>query len=87
MLYSVMREASITLPDELNNRLEDYLNALDDPMSLTSIVQIALTEYLNNYELQLRSYRPPTAKLHFPVLAEIDDTGEPDVSINHDAYA
>jgi hypothetical protein len=41
-----MRRATITLPDDLEADLDDYLASRDAPPSLTSLVQAALRRYL-----------------------------------------
>lgn len=81
-----MRRATITLPDDLEAALNRYLAEQDAPPSLTAIMRAALEDYLRNAELKARGYRPPSRPFRPYPLEEKDDKGEPDVSINHDAY-
>ena len=81
-----MKRATITLPDALEAELEDYLVQKDVPPSLTALVQAALRDYLRNERLKARGYQPPVQPFYPQPFEEKDDQGEPDVSINHDAY-
>jgi hypothetical protein len=81
-----MKRATITIPDDLEAALNRHLSRQDASPSLTAIVQVALRDYLRNAELEARGYRPPSQPFQPCPLEEKDDKGEPDVSINHDAY-
>jgi hypothetical protein len=81
-----MKRATITIPDDLEAELERYLAAQDAPPSLTAVVQVALRNHLRDEQLRLRGYVPPSEPFWMEPLEEKDDEGEPDVSINHDAY-
>lgn len=81
-----MKRATVTIPDDLEKALDQYLYEQDAPPSFTTLVQTALREYLQNKRLQERGYRPASGPFHIDPLEEIDEHGEPDVSINHDAY-
>ena len=81
-----MRRATVTIPDDLEASLEDYLSEQDAPPSFTKLVQAALRDYLLNKRFQERGYQPPQGPFHIDPLEEVDEHGEPDVSINHDAY-
>lgn len=84
-----MKRATITLPDELNGRLNAYLEAQPVPPSLTKIMQTALEQFLQQQERQReltqRGYKPPSK---WPVTFPVDEqgSGKADISINHDAY-
>jgi hypothetical protein len=41
-----MKRATVTLPDDLAEAVEDYQQAQDAPPALTAVVQAALREYL-----------------------------------------
>ncbi len=81
-----MKRATITIPDDLEAELNRYLAGKDAPPSLTSVMQAALRDYLHAAALKARGYRPPSQAFRPFPLTEKDDKGEPDVSINHDAY-
>lgn len=81
-----MKRATITIPDDLEYKLEAYLEGKDAPPSFTTLVQVALRDYLRNEALRERGYKPATAPFNPQPLEEKDDRGEPDVSIDHDAY-
>jgi len=81
-----MRQALITIPEDLEHKLEQYLGEKDAPPSLAALMQTALRDYLQNEALKSRGYRPPSAPFNPQPLEEKDDQGEPDVSINHDFY-
>ena len=74
-----MKRATITLTDELELGVEEFVQAQDAPPALTTLVQAALKEYLRQRGF-LRAYRPlkitPAAK----------GSGLSDVSVNHDKY-
>jgi metal-responsive CopG/Arc/MetJ family transcriptional regulator len=73
-----MKRATMSLPDDLAEAVDQYLQAQDAPPSLTAVVQAALREYLRERGY-LRHYRPlkirPKGK-----------SGRSDVSTNHDLY-
>lgn len=73
-----MKRATMTLPDDLANAVEDYRKAQETPPALTTVVQAALREYLTGRGF-LRSYRPLK-------LTTVGRSGRSDVSIEHDAY-
>ena len=81
-----MKRATVTLTDELEQRLNAHLSEQAAPPSLTAIVQAALNDYLLKMELEKRGYRPAVRPFNPQPLEETDDKGEPDVSINHDDY-
>ena len=73
-----MKRATMTLPDDLAEAVDDYLRAQEAPPALTTVMQAALREYLRERGF-LRTYRPlkitPKGK-----------SGRSDVSQNHDLY-
>ncbi len=81
-----MKRLTFTIPDDLEAFLEEYFSEQDTPPSFTTLVQTALREYILNERLRERGYQPPQEPFHVEPLEEKDDQGEPDVSINHDAY-
>ena len=84
-----MKRATITLPDDLNERLNAYLKAQPVAPSLTKVMQAALEQFLRTQDLQRelaeRGYKPP---LRWPVTFPVDEqgSGRSDISVNHDAY-
>lgn len=82
-----MKRATITLPDELNKRLNAYLEAQPVQPSLTKVMQAALEKFLDEQvqtELAKRGYRPPTGFPDFPIFEK--GSGKSDISFNHDKY-
>lgn len=68
----------MTFPDDLSEALENYVRAQETPPALTTVMQAALREYLQERGY-LRSYRPLR-------LRPLGNSGRTDVSINHDLY-
>jgi hypothetical protein len=68
----------MTLPDDLAEAVDRYVNAQEVRPPLTTVVQAALREYLRERGF-LRSYRPLK-------ISPKGDSGRSDVSINHDLY-
>ncbi len=76
-----MKRATITLPDELEEALEEYRRAQDVPPALTAITQAALQEYLAKRGFTSdRVFRP------FEVTPAREGSGVADVSANHDEH-
>jgi hypothetical protein len=69
----------MTLPDDLAEAVDNYLQAQEAPPALTSVVQAALREYLSERGF-LRGGR--TLKIR-PAKR---GSGRSDVSVNHDLY-
>lgn len=46
-MLSVVRRATVTIPEELEDALESYRRDLEFPPSFASVMQAALKEYLN----------------------------------------
>ena len=73
-----MKRATMTFPDDLSEALENYVRAQETPPALTTVMQAALREYLQERGY-LRQYRPLK-------LRPLGNSGRTDVSINHDLY-
>jgi hypothetical protein len=73
-----MKRATVTLPDDLTEAVDNYVQAQEAPPALTAVVQAALREYLRERGF-LRGHRP------FKITPK-GDSGRSDVSENHDAY-
>ena len=84
-----MLRAEIMLPDDLVEQLQDFLSDADrdQPLNLDRIVEDALRLYLSNrsdsHDSSDRFTSPP---FWIDALKEVDSSGEPDVSVNHDRY-
>jgi hypothetical protein len=68
----------MTLPDDLAEAVDAYVQAQEAPPALTTVVQAALREYLRERGF-LRAHRPLKIKPK-------GNSGRSDVSENHDAY-
>jgi hypothetical protein len=79
MLYCMHEaRATITLPDDLAEAVDNYLQAQEAPPALTTVVQAALREYLSERGfLRVRKPLKITPK---------GNSGRSNVSENHDAY-
>lgn len=73
-----MKRATMTLPDDLADAVEEYVQAQEVRPALTTVVQAALREYLRERGF-LRPYRPLKIR-------PVGKSGRSDVSGNHDAY-
>jgi metal-responsive CopG/Arc/MetJ family transcriptional regulator len=73
-----MKRATMTLPDDLAQALDEYVQAQEAPPALTTVVQTALREYLRERGF-LREYRPLNMR-------PVGRSGRSDVSVNHDLY-
>jgi hypothetical protein len=69
----------MTLPDDLAQALDEYVQAQEAPPALTTVVQTALREYLRERGF-LRQYRP------LKITPAKKGSGRSDISINHDLY-
>jgi hypothetical protein len=74
-----MKRATMTLPDDLAEAVDNYLRAQDAPPALTTIVQAALREYLGERGF-LRAHRS------LKIRPAKKGSGRSDVSQNHDLY-
>jgi len=73
-----MKRATMTIPDDLAEAVENYLQAQETPPALTTVVQAALREYLRERGF-LRMRRPLK-------ITPKGNSGRSDVSRNHDLY-
>lgn len=78
-----MKRATITIPDDLEAKLDAYVRRQDVPPALTAVVQTALREFLERRE---RSEETEFRPFRITPVEEKDGPGESDVSINHDEY-
>ncbi len=74
-----MKRATITLPDDLAEATDNYLQAQDAPPALTTVMQTALREFLRERGF-LRVRRP------LKIRPAKRGSGRSDVSQNHDLY-
>lgn len=82
-----MKRATITIPDELEAKLDEYVRRQEVPPALTAVVQTALREFLEKRErFGGREVRPASGPLRITPVKEKDGSGESDVSVNHDKY-
>jgi len=73
-----MKRATMTLPDDLAQAVDDYVQAQETPPALTTVMQAALREYLRERGF-LRTYRPLK-------ITPKGRSGRSDISENHDLY-
>lgn len=73
-----MKRATMTFPADLAEAVDHYVRAQEVPPSLTTVVQIALREFLRDRGF-LRDYRPLK-------IAPKGNSRNKDVSRNHDLY-
>ncbi len=73
-----MKRATMTLPDDLAEAVENYLQAQEAPPTLTTVVQAALREYLRE-----RGFLRVRRALK---ITPAGRSGRRDVSQEHDAY-
>jgi Arc/MetJ-type ribon-helix-helix transcriptional regulator len=77
-----MREATITLPDELDSKLEEYLARTEPRPSLSEVVQTALSRFLEDARVSAtRSPRRPVR-----ITPAERGSGHSDISRNHDRH-
>jgi hypothetical protein len=69
----------MTLPDDLAEAVDNYVQAQEAPPALTAVVQAALREYLGERGF-LRTRRP------LKIRSAKHGSGRSDVSENHDLY-
>lgn len=78
-----MKRATITFPDALEKKLNAYLSQQRTPPSLSTLVQVALEDYLERQRWLALEPRSPTAALELPIS---DAEVEADVSARPDDY-
>ena len=76
---SCMKRATMTLPDDLAEAVDNYLQAQEAPPALTTVVQASLREYLGKRGF-LRVRRP------LKIRPAKSGSGRSDVSLEHDLY-
>ncbi len=74
-----MKRATITLPDDIEQALEQFLAEQVVPVQLTAVVQSAVREYLGE-----RGYLPSPSALRIRPAER--GSGKDDVSVSHDQY-
>lgn len=83
-----MKRATITLPDDLEADLKDFMAHQEPAPSLTRLVQVALRRFLaekrREQALELRELRP--ARHPFSITVAARGSGERDVSTDHDRH-
>ena len=73
-----MKRATITFPDALEKKLAAYLAEQRTPPSLSTVVQVALEEYLENQKWAKYEVRLASGPLELTVADEGDFIGEVD---------
>jgi hypothetical protein len=73
-----MKRATMTIPDDLAEAVDEYVRSQEAPPALTTVMQTALREYLRERGF-LRPYRPLK-------ITPKGSSGRSDVSRNHDLY-
>lgn len=81
---TVMRRATITIPDDLERELQNWLDTQPAPPSLAKILQAALRGFLAEKKLEALEYRPASGPLSVGVAAR--GSGHRDASVEHDAH-
>ncbi len=76
-----VRRATITLPDDLDRRVEAFRREQELEPSLTALVQAALRRYLDDAEWSRRSYRPASRSLRITPAR----SGTTDAAAEHDS--
>jgi hypothetical protein len=74
-----MKRATITLPDDLEQALDRFVDEQPVPVQLTAVVQAAVREYLGE-----RGYLPSASALRIRPAQR--GGGRDDVSVSHDRY-
>lgn len=95
-----MKRTTITIPDELRDALDAYIQRQEEPLELSTVVEKALREFL---ERQEQVENVPIRPFRITPIEEIDEGDNPehqpfkitpatkggglsDVSVNHDKY-
>jgi metal-responsive CopG/Arc/MetJ family transcriptional regulator len=79
-----MKRATITIPDDLEKELEDFLAKQEAPPSLTNLMQTALRSYLEQRKWHERGYRAPEGRLAIPAAQK--GSGKRNIAKDHDQY-
>jgi len=75
-----MKRATVTIPDDLQKAVDNYVRSQEAPPPLTAVVQAALREYLEH-----RGYLRRTVRF-LRITPAIKGSGRSDVSLDHDRY-
>jgi hypothetical protein len=79
-----MRRATVTIPDELDKELQDWLATQAAPPSLAKVLQAALRVFLREKKLEAVEYHAAAAP--FAISSSRSGSGHRDVSVEHDAH-
>ena len=79
-----MKRATITIPDDLEQELNAYLERQEMPTPLTSLIQTALRAFLKEQKWKERDYRAPQTKLDVPISKSGSGLGN--ISVDHDEF-
>ena len=79
-----MKRATITIPDDLQNELDNFLAKQEAPPSLTSIMQTALRSYLEQRKWNDRGYRAANGPMIIPRAKT--GSGKNNIAKDHDKY-
>jgi len=73
-----MKRATVTLPDDLAEAVDNYLQAQEAPPALTTVVQTALRDYLGQrgFLVSRQPFR----------MSPVGRSGRSDIGREHDAY-
>ena len=77
-----MKRSTISLPDDLEAKVVEFLAQQEPEPSLTSLVQAALRRYLDEMEWSRRRFTLPTQPLE--VTPAVPGSGHADSSEQHD---
>jgi hypothetical protein len=76
---TLMKRATVTIPDDLEDAVERYCQAHEAAPALTTVVQAALRQYLSD-----RGYLRPSGPLRITPARK--GSGRRDISQSHDKY-
>lgn len=74
-----MRRATVTIEPEIDKALQEYLRRQEVPPTLTTVMQVALKEFLTR-----RGFSAPTSALNITPARR--GSRASDVSLRHDEY-
>lgn len=78
-----MKQATITLPDDLEKRLQAYRSSHESEITVSEIVQSALENFLRQ---QAARARVELVDQPLSITPAEGDSGATDVSVDHDRY-
>ena len=79
-----MKRATITIPDDLEQELNAYLERQEIATPLTSLIQTALRAFLHEQKWKERDYRAPKTELDVPISKS--GSGRRNISVDHDEF-